>query len=224
MGVDLFLERKHEDSVIDIFRKRAEKLARNGKKRFMSSPLDGQDRELGADLFVTASTKFLIVEFKFQEPQIANEADKPLRLELCKALSTDLVRMKQHIGCHLIAWSTAEDHPDVLLNKYCDEVCNAEIWKESGLAASAPDKHGRIKDVEFIQSVLSAKLGLKYSAFSSYIQWLKKLAGDDNGRFELLMEHPDDDVVEALTFTTLQSLKAWLDNNPPKPKPPKFNR
>ncbi|NAX22745.1 hypothetical protein, partial [Vibrio sp. V39_P1S14PM300] len=98
------LRRKHEDSVIEIFRKRVEKLARREKKTLISAPLDGQDRELGADFFITEGTRFAIFEFKYKVGDIVSENDKPLRKTLCETLQGAKIPYNQHINCHYIAW------------------------------------------------------------------------------------------------------------------------
>jgi len=78
-SIEDYLEKKKEDSVIDIFRKRVEKIARRKGREVLTSPLNSQDRELGADFFITELTKFSIFEFKYQEGDIKSEK----RLKTC---------------------------------------------------------------------------------------------------------------------------------------------
>ncbi|MFZ3516592.1 hypothetical protein LC147_26325 [Vibrio harveyi] len=216
-SVSEFLERKLEDSVIDIFRKRVEKLARKVDKQVITSPLNGQDRELGADFFLSETTKFAIIEFKYRECDIKTEVRKDLRKLLCENLQEDVLYKNLHINCHFIAWSTKEKKPNVEMNFYCNEVCNKSIFKDSNTLNETSISDTRQSDIDFINEFLSGNKGLKYKAFYKYINWLFEVAGDTSGRFELLFEHPDQNIIDSVPITSLAQLKEWLINNKPKP-------
>ncbi len=216
-SIEDYLEKKKEDSVIDIFRKRVEKIARRKGREVLTSPLNSQDRELGADFFITELTKFSIFEFKYQEGDIKSEKRKDLRRVLCEKLELDSIRQNQHKESHFIAWSTKEENPKVELNIYCHEVCNKAIFHHSNISEDLPIKNPRQKDIDFIEDFFNGKKGLKYKTFSSYINWLLEIAGVDSGRFELLFEHPSDDITHSVPIKSLSELRKWLLNNPPEP-------
>ncbi|EHR6003887.1 hypothetical protein V8038_004479 [Vibrio parahaemolyticus] len=216
-SVSEFLERKLEDSVIDLFRKRVEKLARKFDKQVITSPLNGQDRELGADFFLSEMTKFSIFEFKYRENDIKTEVRKDLRKILCEKLQQDAVNKNLHKECHFIAWSTEEKNPNVEMNIYCNEVCNKSIFKKSNILDEMRVSDTRQSDIGFITEFLAGNKGLEYKVFFKYINWLLGVAGDTSGRFELLFEHPDENIIDSVPITSLSQLREWLIENKPKP-------
>ncbi|BAO45402.1 hypothetical protein [Thiolapillus brandeum] len=215
------LKRKHELSVMNVFISRLKKAAEGKGKRFIGVPLDGQDAWLGADCFMTEGSRFAIAEFKYEESDIRSEKKKRRRLAMCKALRGDMTRLSEHLACHLIAWSIPDEKRTIVLNGYAHEVCNAQIWGEqNGLDDKAyPDP--RYEDQLFIDEFLSGNMGLTFEDFEAYISWLSDFEDSGTGSIELLIENPNEDAIGALEFTSLGKLKVWMDNNPPRPTPPR---
>ncbi len=87
------LRRSHEQSVIDGFFDRFREAATNRGLQLFRCSLDGQDTLTGADYLFTQSTWFALVEFKYEESEIADERTKPRRLALCKALDVNRDRL-----------------------------------------------------------------------------------------------------------------------------------
>jgi hypothetical protein len=215
--VKKIIEKKKEDSVISIFQKRVEKIGRSKGKEVITSPLNSQDRELGADFFISEFTKFSIFEFKYQENDIKSENEKDLRKILCQKLQENNIRRNQHKECHFIAWSTKDSNPDVELNIYCEEVCNNKILSELSLFNDLPVTKSRQLDVDFIKEFYDGSKGLQYDTFLKYINWLLTIAGVDSGRFELLFEHPNENIIFSVPIKSLDELKKWLIDNKPAP-------
>lgn len=222
------LKRKHESSVMTIFMNRLKKVADAEKKRFIGSSLDGQDTWLGADCLMSEGSRFVMAEFKYEEPDISSEKTKPRRLTMCKALIDDSTRLDEHKACHLIAWSVSDEDRAIILNCYANEVCNVQIWGTQQGLPGTPETDPRLYDDVFVKAFFRGEVGLEFAAFKAYVEWLSELDGGGSGDIELLIENPDEDTFGALQFASLSELKRWMDHNPPKskpkPKPPSEGR
>lgn len=213
------LSRKHESSVMAIFMERLKKVAVAERKRFIGGSLDGQDACLGADCLMSEGSHFVMIEFKFEEPNIRSEKTKDRRLMMCKALIEDCTRLDCHKACHLIAWSVSDAARAIILNSYANEVCNAQIWGAQQGLPCTPETDPRQYDDVFVKAFFRGEVGLEFAAFKAYVEWLSGLDGSESGDIELLIENPDEDTFGALQFASLSELKQWMDANPPKSKP-----
>ncbi len=99
------MKKKHEKSIIDAFSSHFLKKGKSLGKNTNRFSLDGQDAILGADYIFTESTKFALVEFKYEEPDLMTEGGKELRHTLCLKLEIEKIRQNQSLQCHYIAWS-----------------------------------------------------------------------------------------------------------------------
>ena len=214
------LRRRHEQSVIDAFFDRFKEAAVKNESRFFRCSLDGQDTLAGADYLITESTWFAMVEFKYEEPQIADENTKPRRRALCKALDTDGSRLSQHVSCHFIGWSTPSPRT-VLLNIYRHEVCHQALWpSQSGLLLAKPETKTRIEADKFMLNFfnLDDSAGSSFENFDNYLTWLLGMDGGNGSTgIELLLYNPGDSQCVFHDFSSLAALKSWLDNNRPEP-------
>ena len=212
----LALRLRHEQSVIDAFFDRFKEAASNNGSQLFRCSLDGQDISTGADYLITESTWFAMVEFKYQERQIADENTKPRRLALCKALDTEVFRLSQHVSCHFIGWSTPNPRT-VLLNIYRNEVCHQALWpSQSGLLLAKPETKTRIEADKFMVNFfkLDDSAGSSFEDFDNYLTWLLGMGGGNGSTdIELLLYNPGDSQCLIHDFSSLAALKTWLDNN-----------
>lgn len=213
------LKRSHEQSVIDGFFDRFREAAINRGLRFFRCSLDGQDMLTGADYLFTQSTWFALVEFKYEEPEIADERSKQRRFALCKALDIDQVRRSQHESCHFIGWSSRSPRT-VLLNIYRHEVCHQALWRnESELSLPRPKTETRIEADQFISDFFRQddSAGSSFENFDSYLKWLLGTGGNNGPTdIELLLYNQGDSRCVFHEFSSLAALKSWFDNNPPQ--------
>jgi hypothetical protein len=214
------INKKHELSVMNIFMSRLRKAAEREGKRLICAPLDGQDAWLGADCLMSEGSRFAMAEFKYEKPDIRSENRKPHRLAMCKALLGDSTRLHEHEACHLIAWSVRDEKRTIVFNGYSNEVCNAKIWGDQHGLRNTIDPGPRQEDELFVEAFLSGDVGLEFADFEAYVAWLSQFEGSGSNDIELLIENPDEDAFGALHFTSLGELKQWMDNNPPRTKPP----
>lgn len=214
------LNRKHELSVMNVFISRLKKAAESEGKRFIGAPLDGQDAWLGADCLMSEGSRFAMAEFKYEESDIRSENRKPRRLAMCTALRRHKIRLDDHLACHLIAWSIPDEKRTIVLNVYAHEVCNAKIWGEEHGLEDVAYPGPRHEDELFIEEFISGNVGLELEDFEAYVSWLTDFEENGSSSIELLIENPDEDTIGALEFASLSELKLWMDNNPPRPKPP----
>lgn len=230
------LKRKHEQSIIDAFFKRLDKVAEGTGKKVYKFSFDGQDNLIGADYLFTETTMFSIAEFKYEENDIALERNKNLRHKMCLRLSNDADRRDEHCQCHFIAWSTCLI-PFTLgyiartmqFNNYSNEVCNQNVLGcFCGLEATIPTIEGRINVDLFIKTFISGEIGLPFETFNSYINWLINDPDNDddsgpNEYIELLMQDENSEHFAAIEFCSLLKLKKWLDKNHPELETGVFN-
>lgn len=214
------LRRKHEQSIIDGFFDQFKNFAeQNGRKLFRCS-LDGQDTLTGADYLFTQTTWFALVEFKYEESDIAAEKTKPLRLELCQALDNVANRLRQHNSCHFIAWSSNSPRT-VLLNIYRNEVCHQQLWgADSQLQLPQPDTAKRILADDFMVDFFQQKnnAGASFDEFNYYLKWLLQISGgngneDGDGELELLLCDSVDNRCVFHEFSSVRALKNWFDTH-----------
>jgi hypothetical protein len=222
------MNRKHEQSVADAFSNHFSKIAMEQGKTLNRCSLDGQDAILGADYIFTNTTKFALIEFKFEEQDIKAESKKPLRAKLCTFLDSEISRRSQSLQCHYIAWSKKRQKRTMHFNNYYPEVCNNQIFNpvKTPLTNQERGISSRVNANEVIKSFLSGEIGSNYYAFKQYTNWLMALGGHEGSTVEVMLDNPDSEQLEILDFTSLDLMKSWLDHNQPtrkniyKPKPP----
>lgn len=214
------MRKKHEQSVIDSF---AEHFLSKGKllgKQVNKLSVDGQDSLLGADYIFTATTNFALVEFKYEENDLKSERTKELRFKLCKMLDQNGPRLEQSLQCHFVAWSNKEQEiRKVIFNKYRSEICNKEIFPQSILKRTTPDKSTRVSANKLINDFFDGKIGTSFDNFNNYIKWLLKLCDKEGTNIEVMLDNPDSNELEILEFSSLELLNTWLIRNNPQPSP-----
>lgn len=211
------LERSHEKSVIDGFFDKFSDISKSKGRTLTRCSTDGQDRELGADYIFTNNTKFVLVEFKYEEDKLSSEKRKERRLKLCKILDKDAKRLQQSLKCHYVAWSEKKHKRTIKFNKYHSEICNSIIFGDSsGLANLEPKISERVLADNLIEDFLGDRVGASYKLFEVYVNWLLGLEGNDQGELELMLNNPDSEQLELLDFHSVHELKVWLDYNKPR--------
>jgi len=212
-------------SLIDGFLKWLCNIASEKRKKCIAASLDGQDRDVCADYLVTNSMVFVLIEFKYQEKDIATERLKSLPEELCRKLLEAEEMKKIHQLCHFIAWSIDFNRKmRILFNTFFNEVCNKKALNSSSSdLQQMPLTTERFCESRFADNFFSNKLGVRYEEFERYIDWLLELKSDDRSggndkslEFLLLAGDSDNFILEG--FQSLQELKNWLVENDPKNK------
>lgn len=216
------MKRKKEQSVIDGFfnflRRRVEKKER----QFVKCSMDGMDTVLGADYIFSDNTTFLLTEFKFDKSDLIKEAEKPRRLNLCRKLDIDILKLQQSLRCHYIAWSEVipENRRRIYFNPYQPEICNRTIFgTDSGLKNMLANHKNKKPASEIIDCFIAHEIGASFDLFDSYVTWLISLEGEDGSAVEILIDDPESDECDLQGFDSLKELKLWLDKHTPKPEP-----
>ena len=169
--------RQHEQSLIDGFLEWLRKIALKRNKKCITPSLDGQDREVCADYLITDSMVFILVEFKYQERNIATEKTKSLSKILCKELLKNVEMKKIHQLCHFIAWGKGfREKIIVLFNTYFNEVCNKKIFENCFYnLPPQPLINERFNQNRFADCLFLSKFGVRYEKFQKYVDWLLQL-------------------------------------------------
>ena len=211
------MQRKHEQSVADGFSKHFSEIAIKRGRTLNRCSLDGQDAILGADYIFTTTTKFALIEFKYEERDIKSESRKPLREKLCVSLDREEKRRSQSLQCHYISWSKKRQARTVFFNNYYPEVCNNQVFTflKVPLNNSQNKKSSRINANEIIESFLNGEIGSNYYTFKHYTNWLMSLGGHGESTVEVILDNPTSDQLELLDFASLDLMKSWLDHNQP---------
>lgn len=214
------MKKKHEKSIIDAFSSHFLKKGKSLGKNTNRFSLDGQDAILGADYIFTESTKFALVEFKYEEPDLMTEGGKELRHTLCLKLEIEKIRQNQSLQCHYIAWSKKKsERREVFFNRYYPEICNKKIFPKSILSVSSPFTSSRLKADELISQFLEGSIGSSFEVFNDYVNWILKIGDKDGSHVEVMLDNPDSDQLYILEFSSLDLLNSWLIQNQPSPTP-----
>ncbi|WP_202368152.1 hypothetical protein [Pseudomonas sp. MWU318] len=222
------LKKNHEQSFIDGFSNYLSRKAQESGRQVTRCSLDGQDTVYGADYIFTNHTNFLMVEFKYDKSDVKLEGKKPRRLTLCRILDDEDGWRQLSSQCHYVAWSEFLEIDNVggrrpRFNAYYDEVCNRAVFGEdSGLIKQSPYEESRLKAGLLVRDFLSGELGTDFQSFEVYTNWLMSLEDSGDTGIELIVDHPDEDELLLMEFTSVRELKTWLDLTafePPKPTP-----
>lgn len=215
---------KHERAVIDsfnsFFRRRATELGR----QIRSFSLDGQDALVGADYLLTDQSRFALVEFKFSQLEIDDEARKDRRLRLCIELESNREMRALHDQCHFIAWA---EKPvlKARCNIYRHEVCNRSVFgAKCGLRAVAPQDNLRTSAIDFTSQFFagtpSRSLGL--DEFELYLTWaLSGPGGSTRQSLELLAYDENENECAMVILPSIRAAYDWMQQRRPSPSPPR---
>lgn len=188
---------------------------------------DGQDSILGADYVFTNHTNFLMVEFKYEEPNLKSEKLKPRRLKLCRLLDDNDDWRDLSSQCHYVAWSeeiqaAPKGRRFVILNGYYNEICNRRIFGEqSALKRKAQRGNLRVRAGRLVDEFLAGDLGVDFHTFQQYTDWLMSLEDREPSGIELMIDDNVEDELILMDFHSIQDLKGWLDTTtlqPPQPR------
>ncbi len=220
------MKKKHEQSIINIFKSLFEKKCREYGYKHVSTSLDGQDELLGADYIFSETTKFILVEFKYTDKEINSEKKKPLRKKLCERLRDNIKedcdkfikegcdKLSLHLNCHFISFRKANH---LYINNYVGRVCNP-VFNIKVVGSN--------KDIlvpEFINCLLkNGSHGLNFEQFEMYVKWLLCIARDDDGTIELIVYDDDSTnyMVECNNLNDLYEFILKLKGNKPNTPAP----
>ncbi|WP_432380614.1 hypothetical protein [Duganella sp. P38] len=216
------IRKKHEQSIIDGFSNRFKVNALARGRSVTKCSLDGQDVELGSDYLFTDSSRFMLVEFKFEVDGLKTEGTKHRRKKMCLKLDADSEIRARSLRCHYIAWTVKNGARTMSFNQYYPEICNKDIFgPDVNLLKNSANKTSRLSADSIMNDFLDQSLGDNFYSFKSYVQWLKMIE-EDNDPIELLLDNPDSHQLEFLEFNSLVDLKTWLERQNFKPKPPRL--
>lgn len=212
------LRKKHEQSFIDGFAEHFKKQAVTAGRRVTKCAFDGQDVVLGSDYMFTDNSRFMMIEFKYEESDLAAERAKHRRKLMCLLLDDDDVKRNLSVKCHYVCWSVKKSTRKAFLNPYYYQICNKAIFgDESGLEQVEPNIEAMVEADRLIKDFLGQSAGYTFFAFKTYCEWLMSLE-TASGAIEILLDNPEEDQLEFLEFNSLVQLKAWLETQQFKPK------
>lgn len=182
-----------EQGVIDHFEEQLRVAAEEHNTEILSLSLGGQDRTLGADNMFAAQERYLLVEFKWSLSSLSTEADKPLRVKMCKRLrNTENPKkyakaLQKQKNCHFIAWGANDPMMaaslEVMINNYLDEICNRDVLSKTKEMSHHPaNLSSRRSSFQFSGDLMRVKDpvdGVEFKFFSAYVAWLSNLANRD---------------------------------------------
>jgi hypothetical protein len=211
------LNKKHEKSVADAFRDHF--LKQNSESDLpLCISLDGQDRHLSADYLIANNNKFGLLEFKYQECDLASERKKRHCADLCIALQGSSEQRDRHDRCHYVSWLAADGK--ISLNVYRAEICNRNFWegsrywkgKAEHLLEKVRQQSSTVTAKKFIYDFAkdAGHKGLSFREFDQYVKWLMNLSGSTGGSsVELVVADRNLETFGALRFPNLQEMYKW---------------
>jgi hypothetical protein len=209
---------KHEQSVADEFNNFLQEQAKKLGATFHPFSLDGQDRDAGADYLITKSSRFALIEFKYEISDINKEKKKKRRLNLCKQLEIDPKMRLLHDKCHFIACLQSPDLK-LIANIYRLEVCNASIFgKGHNLSMSSPRESNRISAEKFADEFFnnSNSRNISLQEFEIYLAWLlQNTSSSSQSSLELACRDPKANTFSFVTFASVRAANDWLIQNKP---------
>jgi len=216
--------RSHEQGVADKFNAFLRRAGERQSVAVHDFSLDGQDRDAGADYLLSDASRFALMEFKFREVNIRDEADKPRRKTLCQSLPRRPDMEHRHDRCHFIAWSDRLTQR-INTNIYRKEACNCSVF---GYSANLRDLEAevasRVTAEQFAHEFLNPGLGLRsldLPEFEAYLAWLMRdVSGATPSTLELLASDPSRPY--ELTLVTLQSVSEayrWMQKHRMRDEP-----
>jgi hypothetical protein len=202
----------NEQAVIDAFNSFLIEKARSLGRHCESLALGGQDRYAGADYLLTSSTRLALIEFKYQQADLASEARKSRRERLCRLLEENRVMREYHDSCHFICWSNSTTGL-IDLGVYRQEVCprllhGANASRGSGALQPA----NRLRADEFVDQFLSVESrSLGIDEFESYLSWvMSETSKSPVSTLELLVRNRDVSSCAVIRFSSVREAYQWL--------------
>ena len=207
------MRKKHEQSVIDGVYNAFHRVAHTRNRELVRCSMDGQDAIYGGDYIFTDSSRFLLVEFKYEESDLCSEKKKDKRRTLCLRLDHEEVYRKLSLKCHYVAWSTKRHTRTVLFNRYYPQICNQRVFgPTSGLSSKEPELAHRKEADDIFEGFLDQKEGSTYYEFRKYTDWLSSLTGAGGVTdMELIMDDPKSNQLKFLEFPSIESFKLWME-------------
>jgi len=174
-------------------------------------PLDGQDRDVGADYLFSDSTNFALIEFKSYEDDIASEKKKPRRRTLCQLLPITIGMQNLHDRCHFIGWLGGNG--TAIFNIYRKEVCNRRVFDDHNLPAGALVS-SRQPAKDFTTGFLEGHNSLDFGEFETYLEWLMKDtsgsdSGSDSGSISVVAMTDENECI-LKEFNSLKEIHQWM--------------
>lgn len=212
------MAKNHETSVAKTFNDYLTDSATSRNRKVQAFSLDGQDAITGADYLISDHSRFALIEFKWEESDIASEAKKPRRHNLCKKLN-DTPKMKRlHDQCHYVAWSH-QNSPraaarGVTLNVYRLEVCNQQVLGRGfSVSCAEPDRSQRIRAGLFVDVFLGnpPQRSIVLREFETYLYWLLvETSSSSASTLELVARDRDAKELALITFSSVRQAHDWM--------------
>jgi hypothetical protein len=213
---------KHESSLASIFKDFMQSKAPEYGCRFHWFPLDGQDRDAGADYLLTDSDRFAIVEFKYADSDLVSERLKPKRLTLCQKLLTRADMCALHDRCHFISWTHGPLRV-VKTNIYRNEVCTRTVFGPTcGLPAQGPTDDTRASADLFTSDFFdpAGTRSLSLAEFEGYVAWLlTETSASTRTTLELIAHNPNSNDLALVQLNSLAEAQAWVRKHVAPPPP-----
>ncbi len=177
---------------------------------------------MGGDYLLTDQSRFALIEFKFSQREIGNEAKKPRRLRLCQELENNREMKDLHDHGHFIAWA---ERPQFLgrCNIYRHEVCNRAVFgSDCGLQASSPQDSERVFASEFADQFFasSGSRSLSLEEFERYLAWvLRSPSGSTRQSLELLTYDEHSDECLMVVLPSVRDAYNWMQSRRPTASP-----
>lgn len=213
------MRKNHEASFLQHFGDHLRDTANHRGKHFERFDLDGQDRNLLADMIFTDYDYFALVEGKNSINEIKSERKKLERVErLCKGLARSERMLELHHACHFITWRDSESQR-LELDVYRNQICSTAILGTACALPASPLKDLRPFGMKtftngFFQVPPPPKYAVDRSEFQEYVRWLvETVTAGDSSQVELVGRKYDDgqDEFMSIALPTLADVYALLD-------------
>lgn len=213
------MRKNHEASFIQNFGDHLRDTANRRGRHFERFDLDGQDRNLLADIIFTDYDYFALVEGKNSFNELKSERKKRERVErLCEGLARSQRMQELHDACHFITWRDSESQR-LELDVYRKQICSTAILGTACPLPSSPPEDFepfgmRTFTDGFFQVPPPPKYAIDRSDFQEYVRWLvETVTAGDTSEVELVGRKYDDDHDEfmSIALPTLADVYALLD-------------
>jgi hypothetical protein len=134
---------------------------------------DGADQFLNADGLYALGERFFLIELKSYKSNLKDERSKPSACDLCcRLLDNEHIR-DLHDKAHMAAWGISlAGKLKHRVGVYNDMVCNKATLPSCIRLQGIDESEEHVSDDEFLDKVVSEKVGLQADDFIEYLKWL----------------------------------------------------
>ncbi len=208
----------HEKSYLQHFGDHLREEASHRGVTFERFDLDGQDRNVLADIIFTNYDYFVLVEGKNSQKDIKSEKRKIERVRrLCNGLASNRDMLALHDACHFIAWRNS-DSQKLELDIYRNQACTtAMLGTKCNLPVPNSNSGNPFKlnifSAGFFQIPPPPKYAIERSKFEEYVKWLLNTVTEGgSSEVELVgRKYDKDGDVMSITLPSLKDAYKLLD-------------